>query len=217
MTPMIRLFPPAFKYPLPQPWKGLDNIRDDSIARALEISLEKGVKHWRGLYVVTSALRSCSHKVTEFVVEVNKESVGVDHCPFLRPGGLVYNIWHVFSGLERLDLALNTKSASAHDWGCFREGFLREALAEAHHLKYFSFQIKPWFDPKGIFMDDKYVTFVRDLHGVQLVQPTPSQRYASARQDRQPLLFLVSLSLIVRRVELHATTFVQDIWSAVGG
>lgn len=203
MTPMIRSFPPGFNYTLPQPWIGPDDIRIDGTVKFIEPSFEKRAKHWHGVYVVAVSLNTRSHKVREFVVEASRQPVGIDYALFHVPRWQLYSFMGVFKSLERLDLALNTKGASASEWTFLRGGLLREALAEAHHLTHFSFQISPWLDLKRSFMDDKYVPLF-EIFPVYCWHNLRHLSLMGLHADIDDLvLFLTGLSPRVQQVELH--------------
>lgn len=156
--------------------------------------------------MVTYAFNSSSHKVAEFLIHVNRESTGVDRRLFSQLGYPLGCSASVSKNLERLDLALNTKSASKWGWDCQGSCLLNAALAQAQHLKHFAFQICPWIDLSSSFMGELYMLLF-DTFPISSWHNLSHLSLIGLHVEIDDLvLFLSALSSIVRRVELHVLT-----------
>ncbi|KAK2616270.1 hypothetical protein QQS21_000704 [Conoideocrella luteorostrata] len=223
-TPMMRMYPAGFNYPIPRGWptREMERQTEDGAQEMptwtdnIHHDTERIKNKWRGFRVVTRLLADAAleHKVTELVVDAHELATGVNCRIFEQECDEQADFAAVlrFPGFRRLDLSLNVEGQQQRDWPAFRSGHLGAALAAASkYLEHFSLDggTREYRLLKG---DQGVLT----THTVPLLTFIPVLKWPSLRHfglSRLPVLqadvmhLLAALPETIRTVHLSCLTF----------
>ncbi|KAK2589921.1 hypothetical protein QQS21_012401 [Conoideocrella luteorostrata] len=146
-TPMIRLLPDGFNYPLPRGWPTTRVGPPNPLTPAIGASDgQVAANHWdwRGLLsVLQTVADSLRHgnipSLLELVIDVHGLDTGVNPHMFAQDGP-DYDNWAAIlrqPGFSRLDLPLMVGGLMRDGWGSLTNGYFRSLLAEAADLEHF--------------------------------------------------------------------------------
>lgn len=135
-TPMIRNFPKGFIYPIPRGWPEQIRGSNEPFAQLWRGRDEK-VK-WRGLLLLLRILAQHPHNITEFVMDTNKLTCGLNCHIFDGPNQEYLDLVALLQrpNFSRIDLALFIGGQEREGWHSFRSTLLHKALANAKDLKH---------------------------------------------------------------------------------
>lgn len=148
-TPMIRAFPRGFNYPIPRGWPSVSSSGTYR-PRAQLWEDEATKKDYRGFGIITRALASYTeHRVSELIIDAHALDTGLNCRVFEEPNPEYDDLVTILRrpGFTRLDLSLSVRGQEWTGWPCFRNSYLRRALAEAHDLKHIALSTDVEEDP----------------------------------------------------------------------
>ncbi|KAL3479630.1 hypothetical protein BJX99DRAFT_255356 [Aspergillus californicus] len=150
-TPMIRAFPKGFNYPIPRGWPCFP-VTSTYKPWAQPWDDEAVKQVYRGFGIVTRALAQYpQHQVSELIIDAHTLETGLNCCVFEEPNPEYDDFAAMLRrpGFARLDLSLHVRGQEGQGWPCFRNGYLRRALADAHSLEHISLSSDVEEDPAG--------------------------------------------------------------------
>ena len=148
-TPMIRAFPRGFNYPIPRGWPSVSS-RGTYRPRAQPWEDEATRKDYRGFGLITRALAAYTeHQVSELIIDAHALDTGLNCRVFEEPNPEYNDFVTILRrpGFTRLDLSLSVRGQEWTGWPCFRNSYLRRALAEAHDLEHIALSTDVEEDP----------------------------------------------------------------------
>lgn len=208
-TPMIRALLKGFNYPIPRGWPTPERGDQPYYVRNWNEDKTK----WRGFSVVVRELANTQkdHGVTELVLDAHYLNTGLNCHVFDGSNEDYDNLVKVLQrpGFSRIDLALLAEGQQYQGWPSFRNGYLKNALAEATDLQHFSLQSQI---DQGQFYEGY------DHHFVPLKTLLPVEKWHKLRhfglsnflvKQDDLLALLTSLPTSVRSVELGFLLFLD--------
>ncbi|EXL74268.1 hypothetical protein FOPG_10557 [Fusarium oxysporum f. sp. conglutinans race 2 54008] len=139
-TPMIRVFPRGFVYPIPWGWPCAEGDRLGEEANPWESEDEKS--KWRGFCIVSRVLANQADtcRISELMLDNKKLSTGINHFVFDQPNEEYDNLCNVVQrpGFRLLVLSLLAGylfDCDAEGWDIYRNGIISNLLARASDLQ----------------------------------------------------------------------------------
>ncbi|KAF4456861.1 hypothetical protein F53441_1072 [Fusarium austroafricanum] len=215
-TPMIRSLQYGFVYPILRGWPDpgdLGNAWADPEPWTGNNASEEEKNRWRGFRIVTRVLAQEKHGVSELIFDNGQLTTGLPLMAFDQETEEYKDFCQIIKrpGFHKLQLSLIFGQGFREDWNIFPNGHLRNALAGAHDIEYFSFHndfFEAWMN-----YDDEAEDFV------SLFEIFPINHWAKlthfglcrmqVKQD-DLISLLANLPLTLRSVEPRFLYFIHE-------
>lgn len=151
------------------------------------------------------------HRVTELVINVNREPTGISYQLFMMPNVDFDNTIQRFDTmpLTRLDLALNVRKAENEGFRCFRNGLLKDALSRLPLLKHFHLHTNI-YPPETHRREDAWWILLQELFHTPHTNSWPHLEYlglANIYTSTDSLYQLVSQLPSLRILDMETLEF----------